>query len=79
MFHCRTCCDDKNNAKFQPLELCLGENLFYCYFERVVDRKLWFFFIRMFSGEKEAKKYEGTIIIGHSGLERNEYDMAGLR
>merc|ERR1711915_1095800 len=39
----RTCCDDKTSAKFQPLELCFNDQLFYCYFERVCDRRLWFF------------------------------------
>jgi len=75
----RTCCDDKSNAKFQPLELCYKENLFYCYFERVVDRRLWFFFIRMFGREEQSRGYEGSIMIGHSSMERADFSNAGLK
>lgn len=75
----RTCCDDKSNAKFQPLELTHNEDLFYCYFERVVDRRLWFFFIRMFGTEEQAKKFQGSIMIGHSALDRGDHASAGVR
>lgn len=75
----RTCCDDKTSAKFQPLELCFNDQLFYCYFERVCDRRLWFFFIRMFGREEQSKMFNGSIMIGHSALERGEYGMAGLK
>ena len=75
----RTCCDDRSNAKFQPLELCYKDDLFYSYFERVADRKLWFFFIRMFGSEEESKKYQATIMIGSSSLERGEFADAGLK
>jgi len=75
----RTCCDDKSNAKFQPLELTHNEDLFYCYFERVVDRRLWFFFIRMFGTEEQARKFQGSIMIGHSALDRGDHASAGVR
>jgi len=75
----RTCCDDKSNAKFQPLELQYKENLFYCYFERVADRRLWFFFIRMFGREEQSRGFEGSIMIGHSSMERGDFSNAGLK
>lgn len=75
----RTCCDDKTSAKFQPLELCFNDQLFYCYFERVCDRRLWFFFIRIFGREEQSKMFNGSIMIGHSALERGEFGMAGLK
>ena len=75
----RSCCDDKSNAKFQPLELTHNEDLFYCYFERVVDRRLWFFFIRMFGTDEQAKKFQGSIMIGHSALDRGDHASAGVR
>jgi len=75
----RTCCDDPNNAKFQPLELAFQESLFYCYFERVADRGLWFFFIRMFGNQEQADRFKASIVIGHSGLGRADMDQGGLR
>jgi len=75
----KTCCDDVNNAKFQPLELTYQESLFYCYFERVAERSLWFFFIRMFDNQEQADKFKANIVIGHSGLERGDMASAGLR
>jgi len=75
----RTCCDDENNAKFQPLELAFHESLFYCYFERVADRGLWFFFIRMFGSQEQADRFRASIVIGHSGLGRADMEQAGLR
>jgi len=75
----KTCCDDPSNAKFQPLELTYQESLFYCYFERVADRRLWFFFIRMFGNQEQSSKFRANIMIGHSGLERGDVDLAGLR
>eukprot|EP00092_Neocalanus_flemingeri_P016611 GFUD01017972.1.p1 GENE.GFUD01017972.1~~GFUD01017972.1.p1 ORF type:complete len:408 (+),score=130.92 GFUD01017972.1:90-1226(+) len=75
----KTCCDDPNNAKFQPLELTYQDSLFYCYFERVADRGLWFFFIRMFGNQEQASMFKANIMIGHSGLERGDKEVAGLR
>ena len=31
----------------------LGDDVFYCYYERVAERRMWFFFIRHF-GAKEV-------------------------
>ena len=31
----------------------LGDDVFYCYYERVAERRMWFFFIRHF-GVKEV-------------------------
>ena len=42
--------------KAQYLEMLLyivGDNVFYCYYERVAERRMWFFFIRHF-GAKEV-------------------------
>ena len=74
-----TCCDDPASAKFQPLELTFKDKLFYCYFERVASRKIWFFFIRMFDTEEQSKKFQAVIMIGHSALERQDYQKAGIR
>lgn len=74
-----TCCDDSANAKFQPLELTYGEDLFYCYFERVSNRKLWFFFIRMYGGEVDASGYLASIMIGSAALGRGDSERACLR
>jgi len=74
----KTCCDDLNNAKFQPLELLYGENLFYCYFERVAERCIWFFFIRIVGNLKQASKFRSNISVGHAGLERSEMGKARL-
>ena len=52
----RSCCDDPTSAKFQPLELQHCGKLFYCYYERLADRRLWLFFIRMFHGREEAER-----------------------
>jgi len=75
----RTCCDDLSNAKFQPLELLFRESLFYCYFERVAERGIWFFFIRMVGNQEQASMFRASIVIGHAGLERNEMEKAGLK
>jgi len=77
--HDKTCCDDPSNAKFQPLELLFRESLFYCYFERVAERGLWFFFIRMVGSQDQACKFRASIVIGHAGLERAEMEKAGLK
>ena len=53
--------------------------MFYCYFERMANRKLWFFFIRMFDREVQSRKFQAVIMVGHSALERNEYQKAGLK
>ena len=59
--------------------LTLGDSLFYCYFERVASRKLWFFFIRMLDTKEQSKKFKAIIMIGHSALERSEHQKAGIR
>ena len=74
-----TCCDDTTSARFQPLELTHGDKLFYCYFERIANRKMWTFFIRMFDTEEQSKRFQAVIMIGHSGLERLDYQKAGIR
>ena len=61
------------------MELTHGDKLFYCYFERNASRKLWSFFIRMFDTEEQSKKFQAVIMIGHSGLERIDYEKAGVR
>ena len=63
----------------QYYRLTHGENLFYCYFERVASRKLWLFFIRMFDREEQSRKFQAVIMVGHSALERNDYQKAGIR
>jgi len=74
-----SCCDEPSDARFQPLELTFGDSLFYCYFERVASRKLWFFFIRMLDTKEQSKKFKAIIMIGHSALERGDYQKAGIR
>jgi len=74
-----SCCDDPASARFQPLELTHGDKLFYCYFERIASRKIWNFFIRMFDTEEQSNKFQAVIMIGHSGLERLDYQKAGIR
>ena len=59
--------------------LTFGDSLFYCYFERVASRKLWFFFIRMLDSKEQSKKFKAIIMIGHSALERGDYQKAGIR
>lgn len=59
--------------------LTFGDSLFYCYFERVASRKLWFFFIRMLDTKEQSKKFKAIIMIGHSALERGDYQKAGIR
>ena len=62
-------CDEPENARFVPVEMpygkfekaqyleillyIVGDNVFYCYYERVAERRMWFFFIRHF-GAKEV-------------------------
>jgi len=75
----KTCCDDLNNAKFQPLELLFRESLFYCYFERVAERGLWFFFIRIVGNQEQASMFKSNISVGYAGLERAEMEKAGLK
>ena len=74
-----TCCDDTASARFQPLELTHGDKLFYCYFERIATRKIWSFFIRMFDTEEQSNKFQAVIMIGHSSLERLDFQNAGIR
>ena len=73
-----TRCKDQNNAKFHPLELVVGDNLFYCYFERVAERGLWFFFVRLVAGKEEASKFMSRILLGKANLDRNGMDLAEL-
>ena len=43
--------------KAQYLEMLLyieGDNVFYCYYERVAERRIWFFFIRHFGAKEVA-------------------------
>ena len=59
-----SCCDDTESAKYQPLELVHGllhlhlhphlpgDRMFYCYFERVAERRLWLFFVRNYGPEE---------------------------
>jgi len=75
----KTCCEDIRNAKYQPLELLHNESLFYCYFERVADRGVWFFFIRMYASKEQASKFKAGIMIGSGGLDRNSMESAVLR
>ena len=32
----------------------LGDDVFYCYYERVAERRMWFFFIRHFGAKEVA-------------------------
>jgi len=73
-----TRCEDRNNAKFHPLEFVVGDNLFYCYFERVADRGLWFFFVRLVAGKEEASKFKSRILLGKANLDRNSMNHAEL-
>ena len=41
--------------------------MFYCYFERVAERGIWFFFIRMIGNQEQASKVSASIYIGHAG------------
>ena len=41
--------------------------MFYCYFERVAERGIWFFFIRMIGNQEQASKVRASIYIGHAG------------
>ena len=75
----QSCCDDPTSAKFQPLELQHCGKLFYCYYERLADRRLWLFFIRMFHGREEAERYEARINVGHSSLAREQRERAGMQ
>jgi len=75
-----TCCSDKNNARFQPLELSLAENaIFYCYFERIAGRRLWFFFVRMYGSEDTANKYTASIGLGPANLDKQEREQATVK
>jgi len=71
-------CEDRNNAKFHPLELVVGDDLFYCYFERVAGRGLWFFFVRLCAGKEEASKFTSQIMLGKANLDRNSVNQAEL-
>ena len=51
------------------MELLYGENLFYCYFERVAERCIWFFFIRIVGNLKQASKFRSNISVGHAGTD----------
>jgi len=73
-----TRCEDRNNAKFHPLELVVGGDLFYCYFERVAERGLWFFFVRLVAGKDEASKFKSRIMLGEANLDRNSMNLAEL-
>ena len=53
--------------------------MFYCYFERVAERGIWFFFLRMMGSQEQASMFRGSIVIGHAGLERGAMGQAGLR
>ena len=53
--------------------------MFYCYFERVAERGIWFFFLRMIGSQEQASRFRGSIVIGHAGLERGAMEQAGLR
>ena len=60
-------CYDQN-VLFQPLELLFRESLFYCYFERVAERGLWFFFIRIVGNQEQASMFRSIISVGHAGM-----------
>jgi len=75
-----SCCSEKINARFQPLELCLAENtVFYCYFERYAVRRLWMFFIRLYGSETSAAKYTATISLGPATLDKQEHNQASVK
>ena len=69
-------CDDPVSAKFQPLELVHGEDVFYCYMERVAVRKVWFFFVRSYSEEEGSCDWRVTISVGGASLDRNDRQLA---
>ena len=48
----------------------LGDDVFYCYYERVAERRMWFFFIRHF-GAKE-------VALGLTKFFRNSYPLLRL-
>ena len=48
----------------------LGDDVFYCYYERVAERRMWFFFIRHF-GAKE-------VALGLTKSFRNSYPLLRL-
>ena len=41
----------------------LGDDVFYCYYERVAERRMWFFFIRHFGAKEVASVSESFFAI----------------
>jgi len=71
-----SCCDDTESAKYQPLELVHGDRMFYCYFERVAERRLWLFFVRNYGPEESGSEWSTTIWVGGAGLARGDRHLA---
>jgi len=69
-------CDDQENARFNPLEMQHGDSVFYCYYERVAARQMWFFFVRHFGVTESRHQWVATISVGGGGLGREDREKA---
>merc|ERR1712147_267127 len=69
-------CDEPENARFVPVEMLYGDDVFYCYYERVAKRRMWFFFIRHFGAKEAGQKWVATISLGRGGLARSAKERA---
>ena len=69
----------------------VGDDVFYCYYERVAERRMWFFFIRHFGAKEVAsvsesffairtpqagQEWVATISLGKGGLARSAKEKA---
>jgi len=69
-------CDEPENARFVPVEMLCGDDVFYCYYERVAERRMWFFFIRHFGAKEAGQEWVATISLGKGGLARSAKERA---